>query len=236
MCVVGIQSEIVRTYLSSVEGTFWWSSATAGEYTRLVCLSDPQVSLFTWETSGSLPFAWSTSGSLPRIFAFRPKVQTLCCLFKSHAEVWTSSSPHVFFCLWLVIGTYIILFFPVICSSICERKYLSLYPLAINYIFRHPPLFSSLCWCYLVTIKVSCNNTRLYLACCNKCWTLSRRFSHGDYWLFMLIFMHSCPFVYDVTRGENHRLLAKANEYIFFNECFFLYSIFYIIHFSFIFS
>ena len=31
--------------------------------------------------------------------------------FKSHAEVWTSSSLHIFFCLWLVIGTYILLAF-----------------------------------------------------------------------------------------------------------------------------
>ena len=47
-----------------------------------------------------------------RISTFSPKLQTLYCLFKSHAEVWTSSSPHVFFCSWLVIGTYILLFFP----------------------------------------------------------------------------------------------------------------------------
>ena len=48
------------------------------------------------------------------ISAFSPKLQTLYCLFKSHAEVWISSSPHVFFCLWLVIRTYILPFFSVI--------------------------------------------------------------------------------------------------------------------------
>ena len=52
------------------------------------------------------------------ISSFSPNLQTLYCLFKSHAEVWTFYLPHVFFCSWLVIGTYIFHFcFPVICWS-----------------------------------------------------------------------------------------------------------------------
>ena len=60
-----------------------------------------------------LPLRLSTQ----RISTYSPNLQTLYCLFKSHVEVWTSSSPHVFFCLWLFIGTYIISFFSVICWS-----------------------------------------------------------------------------------------------------------------------
>ena len=107
--MVGIQSERVRRYLSSVARTLLWSCATTGEHTQRnwqVCLSDQRVSLFAWEIRGSLPFIWATSGSLLSV----PKLQTLYCFFKSHAEIWTSSSLHVFF--WLVIGTYILPFFP----------------------------------------------------------------------------------------------------------------------------
>ena len=45
------------------------------------------------------------------ISGFCPKLQTLYCIFKFDAEVWTSSLPHIFFCLGLVIRTYILLFF-----------------------------------------------------------------------------------------------------------------------------
>ena len=134
--------------------------ATAGEHTWHVCLSDLQVSPFTWETSGPLPFAWETkrplpsperradlspslekpvdlylwlrnqraspfawetSGPLPSLersadlssslerpvdlspslqrpvdLCFQSKITDLILSLKSHAEIWTSSSPHVF--------------------------------------------------------------------------------------------------------------------------------------------
>ena len=113
--------------------------------------------LLEWPTGLSLrlgdqrvsSFAWAASRSIPSV----PKLQTLYCLFKSHAEVWTSSKPYVFFCLWLIIGIYILPFFPVICWSYLRTE-ISV-TLSINYILRHPP-FSSLsceplCWCYLAT-------------------------------------------------------------------------------------
>ena len=91
------------------------------------------------------------------ISAFSPKLPTLCCLFKSHAEIWTSSSPHVF----SVYGrlselTYFRFFFSVICWSYL-RKEISV-PLSIgdklysspsSFIFLSP--VKPLCWCYFAT-------------------------------------------------------------------------------------
>ena len=74
-----------------------------------------------WDTSGPLPLAWAISGSLPSVQIYRPYI----VFFKSHAEVWTSSSyffSRIFFCFWLVFETYIIPFFPVICWSYLRRE------------------------------------------------------------------------------------------------------------------
>ena len=61
---------------------------------------------------GADRFAWMTSGSLPSVQNYRHY-----CLFKSHAEKWTSYSPHVFSVYgWLSEFTYFH-FFPVICWS-----------------------------------------------------------------------------------------------------------------------
>ena len=91
-----------------------------------------------------------------RISAFSPKLQTLSCLFKSPAEVWTSSSLHIF-CLWLVIGTYILPgFFPIICWSYLQMEISVTLPIGNKLYSRHHILYFSfqwkpLCWCYLVT-------------------------------------------------------------------------------------
>ena len=137
MCVVVKQSERVRTYLSTLAGTLF-VKLCGGRRTHMrsweFCLSDQRVSPFVWETSGPLPTSLGKPADLPlclsderisflrlsyqRISAFSPNLRTLYCLFKSHVDIWISSSPHVFFCLWLVIGTYTLLFFfPVICWS-----------------------------------------------------------------------------------------------------------------------
>ena len=50
------------------------SSETAKEHTQHVCLGDSLVSLFTWETSRSLPFTWATSRSLPSVQNYRPYI------------------------------------------------------------------------------------------------------------------------------------------------------------------
>ena len=90
-----------------------------------VCLSDQRVCPFAWETNRPLPFIWATTGSLSSF----PKLQTLYWLFKSHAEVWTSSSPYVstlFIASNRNLRTSV---FPGnLLYLICERKYLSLYP------------------------------------------------------------------------------------------------------------
>ena len=123
------------------------------QQTSPLCLSHQWISPFAWETSGPLPFAWKTSRSLPSLewtvdLCLQSKFTDLILSFKSHAEVWTSSSPHVFFCLRLVIGTYILPFF-----------------------------FQVTCWAYLRTeisvtlyignklYSLSCETTLLMLSC-----------------------------------------------------------------------
>ena len=69
---------------------------TAGEHTQGADRS-------AWATRGSLPLLEWPVGFILRfgcqwISTFNRNLQTLYYLFKSHAEVWTSSSPHVFFC------------------------------------------------------------------------------------------------------------------------------------------
>ena len=68
LCEVGIQSERVHAYLSSMENTqlcssSQWISPFAGEISGSL--------LFAWETSGSLPFAWAISRSLPSVQNYR---------------------------------------------------------------------------------------------------------------------------------------------------------------------
>ena len=71
-----------------------------------------------WVTSGSPPFAWAPNGFLPSVQNYRPYIvsQVPCrnmnILFASRL-----------FCLWLVIGTYILLgVFPVICWSYLQTE------------------------------------------------------------------------------------------------------------------
>ena len=75
--VIGIQSERVRTYLSSVVVTFFVKlSVGRRTHTRSwqVCLSDQQVSLLAWESSGPLPFVCAITGSLPSVQIYKPYV------------------------------------------------------------------------------------------------------------------------------------------------------------------
>ena len=90
---------------------------------------------------------------------FSPKLQCICCLFKSHVEVWTSSSLHVFSVhSWLSDLTYFRFFF----GNFCVRKYLSFNPLIKDYIFIFP--VKSLCWCYFTTALNLFNYGTLSLA------------------------------------------------------------------------
>ena len=108
VCLKGIQSVRVRTYLSSMAGDpFCELLRQPANNTRGVdrpCLSNSQVSPFAWETGGSLPFAWATSCPLPSVQNYRPYI-----VFSSLMQKYeTSTTPHVFFCLRLVIWTYIL--------------------------------------------------------------------------------------------------------------------------------
>ena len=81
------------------------------------------------------------------ISTFSPKLPAFYCLFKSHSEVWTFSLHHVFFCLWLVIGTFILpLFFPVICWSYLRMEISVSLSIGHKLFSRHHMLFFSLLW------------------------------------------------------------------------------------------
>ena len=131
-------------------GPFLWSSAMAGEHTRGADRS-------AWVTSGPHPFAWATSRSLQQISAFSPKLQTLYYLFKSHADIWISSSPTYFSVFgWLSELTYFRFFFPVICWSYLRTKISVILSIGNNLYSRHHISYFSfqrkqLCWCYLAT-------------------------------------------------------------------------------------
>ena len=123
-------------------GPFLWSCAAAGEH-----------------TGGADRSAWTTNGSLPSLE--RPadlspsfeRPQTLYCLFKSHAEVWTSSSPHVFFCLWLVVGTYILpVFFPAFCWSYLRTEIFVTLSIGNKLYSRHHILYFSFLWRHFVDV------------------------------------------------------------------------------------
>ena len=106
LCGVGIQSEFAHTFLLWL-GPFLWSSATAVEHTRgsrQICLSDQHISPLRLRDQWISPFAWATSGSLPSVQNYWHYI-----VFSSPMRKY--EYPHVFFCSWLVIGTYILPFF-----------------------------------------------------------------------------------------------------------------------------
>ena len=116
--------------------------------------------MFAWVTRRSLSLLkrladLSSSLERPADLCLQSKI-TEYCLSKSHAEVWTSSSPHVFFCLWLVIGTDILSFFPVIFWSYLQME-ISVTPSIGNKLYsRHHILYLNslwkpIYWCYLET-------------------------------------------------------------------------------------
>ena len=94
LCVVGIQSN--STYLSSVAGSLfvkWYDGRKTHTRSWDVCLSDQQVSPFTWETNGPLP---SVKNNRPYI------------VFSSPMRIYEYPLRPRIFRFWLVIGTYIL--------------------------------------------------------------------------------------------------------------------------------
>ena len=132
------------------KGPFLWSSMTAREHTRWAGRSAWETSgsfPLSWKTRGSLPFARETSGSHPFAWEIswslpsfvRPaylspslerivdlflqsKITDLMLSFQVLCGYMNILFSHVFFCLWLVIGTYILPFFPVICWSYLQTE------------------------------------------------------------------------------------------------------------------
>ena len=183
---MGIQSKRVRTNLSSVLGPFLWSSVTAGEHTR-------EADRSARVTSGSLP-------PLERPEDLSPSLERpveLCLQSKITDLVLSSQDPcgymnilftHVFFCLWLVIRTYILpLFFPVIywsylrieisvTLSIGNKLY------SCRYILYFSFLWKLLCWCYLATslnlVSSSSQSKLVYYNTNNSFWYLLCLCSH----------------------------------------------------------
>ena len=88
--VIGVQSERVCTYLSSVTGDPFCEVVRRPENTHDMFAWVTCRSLPSHETSGSLPFTWTTSGSLPSvqnynyILSHSPKRKheyPLCCMY-----------------------------------------------------------------------------------------------------------------------------------------------------------
>ena len=134
--------------------TFVWSRNSVGVSLLLsfFCGRDPLCEVVQWlenTPGGADSFAGVTSRSLPhlsdqQISAFSSKLQTLYCLFKSHAEIWKSSLLHVFSVYgWLSELTYLrFFFFQVICWSYLWME--------ISVILSTGnKLHFCLCWCYL---------------------------------------------------------------------------------------
>ena len=76
-----------------------------------VLLEWPAGLSFRGETSGPLPFVWATTGSLPAGLCFRSQITDLILSFQvTCGNINILFAAHIF-CLWLVIGTYILPFF-----------------------------------------------------------------------------------------------------------------------------
>ena len=106
LCAVGIQSEKVLTYLSFVAGNplcevVWRPENTHGELTGL--LEWPAGVSLRLRDQQIYSLAWAANRTLPSVQNYRPYI--------------VFQVPRTF-CLWLVIGTYILpVFFLVICWS-----------------------------------------------------------------------------------------------------------------------
>ena len=119
---VGITKYYIYFYSSTA--TFVWSRNTVRERSY--------ISFFSiGDALGGLerrPESWQVCLSIQRVSAFSPKLKTLHCLCKSHAEIGTSSSPHVLTVYsWLLELTYFRFFFGYLLilyanGNICHRQ------------------------------------------------------------------------------------------------------------------
>ena len=162
MCVVGIQSERVRTYFFSVAGTVFWSSMTAREHTRGADRS-------AWVTSGSLPSLerpadLSTSLKWQGDFCLQSKITDLilsfpvpCGYMNFSPFAWETSRPLPF--AWATSGSqpsvqnYRRIFFS---STMRIYEYplrLRIFLLMTGYRNLHTSIFffPVICWSYLRT-------------------------------------------------------------------------------------
>ena len=120
--------------------------------TSLLHLSDQRVSPFAWETRGPLPFVWVTTGSLPLVQNYR-----LYIVFSSSMRKYEYPLRLTY---WLVIGTWILPFFPVICWFY-QRTEISVTLSMGNKLYsRHHLLFFSFMWDKFVDVIL-----RPYLTC-----------------------------------------------------------------------
>ena len=100
---------------------------------------------FAWVTSGSIPFAWATSGYLPSDQNYWPYI-----VFQVQ---WTLLFAHVFFCLCLVIGTYILPgFFSVIFWSYLLTEISVTLSTGKKLESRYHTLFFSFLWNHFVDV------------------------------------------------------------------------------------
>ena len=136
-------------YFYSSTATFMWSRNTAWEtsYISFFCGRDPfcEVVRRSENTHGGADrSAWVTSGSLPSVQNYRPYI-----VFQLP---WTRLFAHVFFCLWLVIVTYILPFFRVICWSYLRTDISVILSTGNKLHSCHHPLFLFFLWNHFVDV------------------------------------------------------------------------------------
>ena len=140
--------------------------ATVGENIWHVCLRDPQVSLFAWETSGRLPLVWEICGALAIVWATTGSLLSIqnyrhYILFCVSCRYKNILMAFVFFRLWLVIRTYILrFFFLVICWSFLRTEISVTLSIGNKSYSRHHLLFFSILWNHFVDVIL-----RLYWIC-----------------------------------------------------------------------
>ena len=131
-----------------------WNKVKASSHISFFCGGGPFCEV-VWrpenthgELTGLLEWPVNLSPSLewPVNLCLQSKITDLILSFKSH----------VFFCLWLVIGTYILRFFPVICWSYLRTQISLILSTGNKFNSRHHSLSFSFLWNHFVDVILQC--------------------------------------------------------------------------------
>ena len=145
-------------YFYSFTATFVWNTNTVRESSHISFFCGGRRT-HTGELTGLLEWLADLPLRLrdQHISVIYPKLQTLYCLFKSHTEIWTSSSPHVFSVYgWLSELTYFS-FFPVICWSYLQTEISVILSTGNKLHSFYHPLFFSFLWNHFIGCWIKVN-------------------------------------------------------------------------------